>query len=145
MRRGEPWRLEKPVPANTYRSSEPHVAKSNRPQGDMKKTTGFNSALRYGQSLIQATLGGCMMVSKSPYKEENCPSEVHHRWAHPRPGEADGMLGAALLWAILQRERNNRRSTEHHQVPSSVGGAWQWCNPWRVKPGSRLPCLWQST
>ena len=78
-------------------------------------------------------------------EEENCPSEVRHRRAHPRSGEAVGTLGAALLRVIPQGECSNRRSPKRNQVPSRVGGAWQWSSPWRVKQGSRLSFLWKST
>ena len=38
---------------------------------------------------------------KGMYDGINCPSEVRHRRDHPRSGEADGTLGAALLRVIL--------------------------------------------
>ena len=123
--------------------------KFSRPPGGVQTTTGLNVAIRYGQQLIQATSRRCMIGIKQaldPTKKTAAPLKSATGELIPdRAKHWDGTLGAAILRVILQRDCGNRRSTERHQVPSCVAGAWQWSSPWRIKQGSWFPWLWQST
>ena len=75
--------------------------------------------------------------SSRPDREENCSTEVQHRWDHSQRQRTDGQMGGELLRALFQRDFGHRVGPQFHWRPARDGQTGCSAHHWGAEQSHR--------